>query len=228
MDHVVEDDTTPDRMTRAPAAADTPGGGRRRSGETSDPDARDAHVEKVRAMVGARIRELRTRQDMGLRQLAAASGVTAGFLSQIESSAVMPSISTLVKICAALHVAVGEVFDAPGPRAHLVRRSERSVYAYPDSGIRDEVLTADPTHRLEVVHSYFEPSGSTGGQPYAHGSQVEAAIVLKGRLVVRLGDDEFRLRAGDTLTFPGATPHEVRNPYSRPAEVIWVYTPATY
>lgn len=209
-------------------APDQSGEQRRQNTDAAAHEARDAHVERMRTMVGTRIRELRTQQDMGLRRLAEASGVTAGFLSQIESSAVMPSISTLVKICAALHVAVGDVFDAPGPKARLVRRSERPVYAYPDSGVRDEILSADPTHRLEVVHSHFEPSGSTGGQPYAHGSQVEAAIVLKGRLVVRLGDEEFRLRAGDTLTFPGATPHEVRNPYSRPAEVIWVYTPATY
>ena len=140
----------------------------------------------------------------------------------------MPSIASLVRICAVLQVHVGDVFDASGSKARLVRSSERTVYSYPESGIRDEVLTADPTYRIEVVHSHFDPGGSTGGQPYSHGSQVEAAIVLKGRIVVRLEDEEHTLQAGDALTFPGTLLHDVRNPYSRPAEVIWIYSPATY
>ena len=140
--------------------------------------------------MGRRIRALRQERGIGVRSLAAGSDVTSGFLSQIESGRVMPSIASLVRICAVLQVHVGDVFDESGSKARLVRPSERSVYSYPESGVSDEVLTADPTYRIEVVHSHFAPGGSTGGQPYSHGSQVEAAIVLKGQIVVRLEDEE--------------------------------------
>lgn len=184
--------------------------------------------KELPSLVGRRIRELRQERGIGVRSLAAGSGVTSGFLSQIESGRVMPSIASLVRICAVLQVHVGDVFDKSGSKARLVRASERSVYSYPDSGVTDEVLTADPTYRIEVVHSHFAPRGSTGGQLYSHGSQVEAAIVLKGQIIVRLEDEEHHLRAGDALTFPGTLLHDVRNPLSRPAEVIWIYSPATY
>jgi transcriptional regulator with XRE-family HTH domain len=190
--------------------------------------ASDEKLNDLRLLVGRRIRELRQERGIGLRTLAAESGVTSGFLSQVESGRVMPSIASLVGVCAVLQVHVGDVFDAEGSKARLVRRPDRIVYSYPETGVRDEVLTADPTYRIEVVHTYFDPKGSTGGQPYSHGSQVEAAIVLKGRLVIRLGAEEFALRAGDALTFPGTLLHDVQNPLDRPAEAIWVYSPATY
>lgn len=199
------------------------------AGEQRSPDTGMARGGEERLpLVGRRIRELRLERGLGVRSLAAASGITSGFLSQIESGRVMPSIATLVRICAVLQVHVGDVFDASGPKARLVRAQERTVYSYPDSGIRDEVLTADPTYRIEAVHSFFAPGGSTGGQLYSHGSQVEAAIVLKGEIVVRVENETYTLRAGDALTFPGTLLHDVRNPRKRPAEVIWIYSPATY
>jgi transcriptional regulator with XRE-family HTH domain len=208
------------------ARADAPP--RQRKAAESRSVAGNEQLNDLRLLVGRRIRELRKERGIGLRRLAADSGVTSGFLSQVESGRVMPSIASLVSICAVLQVHVGDVFDAQGSRARLIRRAERIVYSYPESGVTDEVLTADPTYRLEVVHSYFGPKGSTGGQPYSHGSQVEAAIVLKGQLVIHLGAEEFTLRAGDALTFPGTLLHDVHNPLDRPAEAIWVYSPATY
>lgn len=201
---------------------------RQKASELRQVTGSEEQLSDLRLQVGRRIRELRHERGIGLRSLASSSGVTSGFLSQVESGRVMPSIASLVNLCAVLQVHVGDVFDAEGSKARLIRRAERIVYSYPETGVRDEVLTADPTYRIEVVHSYFGPKGSTGGQPYSHGSQVEAAIVLKGQLVINLGPETFTLRPGDTLTFPGTLLHEVRNPLDRPAEAIWVYSPATY
>lgn len=211
------------RGTRSPAASR-----KRHAPESQLTTDGDEQLSELRLLVGRRLRELRLERGIGLRSLAAGSGVTSGFLSQVESGRVMPSIASLVNICAVLQVHVGDVFDAQGSRARLIRSADRLVYSYPESGIRDEVLTADPTYRIEVVHSYFAPKGSTGRQPYSHGSQVEAALVLKGQLVINLGTEQFTLRAGDTLTFPGTLLHEISNPLDRPAEAIWVYSPATY
>jgi transcriptional regulator with XRE-family HTH domain len=201
---------------------------RRKASEPRQVAGSAEQLNDLRLLVGRRIRELRQERGIGLRSLASSSGVTSGFLSQIESGRVMPSIASLVNLCAVLQVHVGDVFDVKGSKARLIRRPERIVYSYPETGVRDEVLTADPTYRIEVVHSYFAPNGSTGGQPYSHGSQVEAATVLKGQLVINLGMETFTLRPGDTLTFPGTLLHEVSNPLDRPAEAIWVYSPATY
>jgi transcriptional regulator with XRE-family HTH domain len=202
--------------------------GPRRAKEPPSDVRKAEETDELRSRIGGRIRELRQERHIGLRVLATKSGVTSGFLSQIEGGHVMPSIASLVSICAVLQVHVGDVFDAEGSKARLIHPCDRIVYAFPTLGIRDEVLTADPTYRIEVVHTYFDPKADTGREPYSHGTEVEAGIVLRGRLILRLDSEEILLKAGDAITYPGTVVHDMRNPGDRPAEAIWVYSPATY
>jgi transcriptional regulator with XRE-family HTH domain len=188
----------------------------------------DVAVNQLRRSIGAKLRELREGRNMSLRALASQCGVTSGFLSQIENARVMPSVATLVRVCSILGADVGDVFAASQPTGRLVRRSDRVVYSWPDGGMRDEVVSADVSRRIEVLHSTFEPGAGTGDEPFAHGAEVEIALVIRGTIVVQVGDESFELHEGDALTFDGGTPHAVNNPGTEPAETVWVATPARF
>jgi mannose-6-phosphate isomerase-like protein (cupin superfamily) len=140
----------------------------------------------------------------------------------------MPSIAALIRLCAALEVEVGAILSPTAPRGRVVRREERPVYLFAEAGYRDEIVSSDSAKRLEVMRSILEPGGSTGPEPYSHGSDVEVAFVLKGRIIVDFGDESYDLRAGDALTFSGTLPHRVTNPGRVDAEIVWSLTPARY
>jgi transcriptional regulator with XRE-family HTH domain len=202
-------------------------GGRRRSrqdGERPDPDA----TEQIRSALGLQMRKVRERRRMSVRGLATQVGVTAGFLSQIENGHVMPSVATLVRIASVLDVQVGELFDQPQPPSPVVRPEDREIYSYPEHGVRDELISADPTGQLEVLFSHVEPSGGTGDETYTHGSRAEFVLVLKGEIEMRVGDDVEVLREGETITFSGDLPHGMINRSSEPTDLLWVITPVTY
>jgi transcriptional regulator with XRE-family HTH domain len=55
-------------------------------------------------MLGTTIREARTARGMSLRQVSAATGVTPGGLSLIETGKCSPSVRTLEALAAALRV----------------------------------------------------------------------------------------------------------------------------
>jgi transcriptional regulator with XRE-family HTH domain len=207
-----------------------------RAGASDDPDSpidrrlpdEDA---RLRAIVGARLREARAARGVSVRRLATECGLTSGFLSQVENGHVMPSVASLVRICAALGIHVADVFGGLGQDAgtvRLIRPGGRKAYAYPGTGIVDEILGADSGGRVEVLRSIIAPGGSTGQQLYVHQAEVEVVFVLTGELTVSFADCEYRLTAGDSLTFPGPLPHQVRNVGDEESESIWVLAPATY
>jgi transcriptional regulator with XRE-family HTH domain len=181
-----------------------------------------------RATLSTRIAALRKQHGLSVTALAAAADVSPGFISQVERGQALPSIATLVRIAAALGVRVGELFDTPAPVGRILRRAERTGYAYPNSGLRDEVISSDHDGRLEVLVAYVAPGGGTGGEPYVHGAATEFVLVLDGRIELWIGDEVHHLEKGDTLTFPGTMPHGYLNRWDEPAELLWAMTRASY
>jgi transcriptional regulator with XRE-family HTH domain len=165
---------------------------------------------------------------MSVRSLAASSGVTSGFISQLENGHVMPSVSTLVRLAASLGTGVGELFDSSRPRTMIVRHDARPRFEYPDLGIVDEIVSADPNDKLEVLLGYIQPNGGSGDDLYTHGAESEFVLVLSGELQIMLGDEQHVLTAGDAITFSGDTPHGYVNRQEEPAHVLWAMTPVSY
>jgi transcriptional regulator with XRE-family HTH domain len=182
---------------------------------------------EIRIGVGRKLRELRTARRLTVRALAASVGVTSGFISQIENGQVLPSVATLVSLAGALGVQVGELFDGLPQTSHqVVRREERTRYEV-NPGLVDEVLSRDATRELEVLLRYHEP-GTGSGELYTHGTKVEFALVLKGKIEFRLGDETFELGEGDAITLSGDIPAGSVNRGKVPALVLWAMTPAAY
>jgi transcriptional regulator with XRE-family HTH domain len=63
-----------------------------------------------------RIRRLRERKGVSLRELARRAGVGAATLSRIESGEANPRLSTLLLLAEVLGVFVGELFEKPSGR----------------------------------------------------------------------------------------------------------------
>jgi transcriptional regulator with XRE-family HTH domain len=63
-----------------------------------------------------RIRQLRERKGVSLRELARRSGLGVATLSRIESGAANPRLSTLLQLADVLGVFVGQLFEKPSGR----------------------------------------------------------------------------------------------------------------
>jgi transcriptional regulator with XRE-family HTH domain len=188
----------------------------------------DTAVDQARVALGRRVRALRSDRGISGRTLASQIGVTSGFISQLEAGTVSPSVATLVKLAGVLDVKVGDLFDAPQPVGMVLRRDERVPYEYPGLGFIEERLCMDP--RMEVVYCDLSPGAATGRDDlFTHGADLEFALILKGKVRFFLGEEEYLLSAGDSVTFPGDVPHGCENPSSKlRAELIWVITPGTF
>jgi transcriptional regulator with XRE-family HTH domain/quercetin dioxygenase-like cupin family protein len=108
-----------------------------------------------------------------------------------------------------------------GRRNPVVSRAERESLTL-DSGVTWERLGQVPNTHVEFLQITYLPGGrsSSSGELMRH-SGVEYGYLLKGSLVLTLGFDEYRLSAGDAVSFDSTTPHGYRNDGVKPAVGVW-------
>ena len=178
--------------------------------------------------VGERLRAIRGLRRATLRTIADRAGVSESFLSQVERGKASASIASLRRIAGALGVSVADLFEPSGPpRPRVLRREERPSLAFGILG-RKLLLTPRPLHALEVFVGEFDPGGSTGTEPYAHGDSEELFVVLAGSAQLELGGEVHELEAGDSIDYRSSTPHRITNTGPDRAEVMWIISPPSY
>ena len=179
--------------------------------------------------LGMTIRRLRESRQLSLKEVAVRSGLTQSFLSQVERNLTSPSVASLRKVAQALGVPLAAFFQGPTtPEDHVVRRSERRQLVHPRRQWRDYLLTPNLTGKLQVILSVIEPGCGSGDEPYAHDSDEECVVILRGRLEFWVGSDWYLLEEGDSIVFESRIPHRNRNPGPNQAEVLWITTPPSY
>ena len=175
--------------------------------------------------IGAKLRTTRQAQGLTLEQLATASGVTRGFLSRIERDSTSPSVATLVQICQALSLPVGSLFEAPEVQRIALEDAPQINMGGRD--VTEWMITPRGEDRVQVIRSRVQPDGTGGAEHYTVACDVEVLHVLSGDVTLSLPGREEHLDAGDTLTFPGRTPHTWRaGPEG--AELLWTLIPAAW
>jgi len=73
--------------------------------------------------------------------------------------------------------------------------------------------------RLEGGKSSTREPGAAGSERFLY--------VVKGKIELSLGEERFRLGAGETLHFPAAKPHTLHNTGGSAAVVLSVTAPPT-
>ncbi len=189
-----------------------------------DGEASTAATRPAALRVGARLRRARQQRNMTIVEVATATGLTKGFLSQVERDRASLSVASLVRICDVLGISVGSLFDTPG--ANYVPRAERPRINFGGADVEEYLLTPAAERRIQVIEQIVRPNGGSGDEEYALASETEFVHVLRGKLEIRVGDETLVLSAGDSLTFSPRDVHTWRNPSTRSTtHAIWVFSP---
>jgi transcriptional regulator with XRE-family HTH domain len=176
--------------------------------------------------IGPRLRALRLARNLTLEQVAQGAGVTKGFVSRVERDQASVSIAALLRICEVLQTPVGALFDS-SPYA-LVAADAAPVIEFGASRVRQLVLTPSGVTDLRVVKLLLSPGANATGGVYTGARDTTFIHVVKGKLAFDLEGQQFELGEGDSLTFPGRTPHTYRNASGRDrCEALLVVAPAS-
>jgi transcriptional regulator with XRE-family HTH domain len=196
------------------------------SAKRKDPQGEQVSQEVLRR-IGRRLRAVRQDRGLSLAQVADAAGLSRGFLSQVELGDASASVSSLVRLAAALGIEVTSLFEkAASP---LVRHSELEPSMLGGEGVVDYILTPADERRAQLLETHLEPGGFADTEMWTRGGELVICHVESGTLELRLEDERHVLAAGDTITFDPKRPHTWRNPSRRyKARVLWVDVPAAF
>lgn len=172
--------------------------------------------------IGSNIRAIRKRKGITIAEICEITGLSQGFLSQVETNKTSPSIATLENISTALEVPLAYLLLKKEERMRIVRKEERYVTTSgAEENMRVEHLSSSKNMRMMIVEV---PPGASTGEAHAHEGE-EVHVVIKGRIYAEQGEVSAELREGDSFSWNACTPHFVKNIGNEPALVlISVYT----
>jgi transcriptional regulator with XRE-family HTH domain len=168
--------------------------------------------------LGARIRALRVEAGLTLEGLAERAEVSRAMLSRIERGSSSPTAQLLNKICGGLGITLSALFaGAERPASPLLRRADQPVWRDPESGyVRRNVSPPGSGSVVEIVEVEFPGGAEIGFDNRRVAGADQHVWVLDGVLELTLGEEAFRLAAGDCLAMGFDRPVRFRNPAERP------------
>lgn len=173
-------------------------------------------------LIGHTLKSLRQQKNLTLRELADATGLSVGFLSNLERDINSPTITSLNKICQALGTnLVNLLHPIEQNRDRVVRKSERQeLFASKRSGIRYQLLSGRSGH-LKPICISIEPGGDYVEIPLGHETD-EFGIILEGSMEITVGSENYLLEEGDSIYIESYSPHKYRNTGNTRCISLWV------
>lgn len=175
-----------------------------------DGEAAETFIAEKR--IGERIKYLRLKKSMGLVDLGRHTGLSASFLSQLETGRVVPTLRNLARIAMVFSKDLSYFFDPEPESLFRVHRSKQRV-RLPQSGVADPSYFFEslgylvPDRLLDPYFAEFLPN-KRDREPRAHQHiGCEFLYLLTGNLDVQHGDVTHHLEGGDAVYFDAATVH---------------------
>jgi transcriptional regulator with XRE-family HTH domain len=182
-----------------------------------------ARVSEVVSGIGPKIRDLRLRYGYSLQSLADRADVSAATIHKIEQAGMVPTITTLLKIAAALDRPVSYFVDDEEPAPTVFTPADRRRPIHSSHAGIDLAGISGSYGEFQIAGAVATviPGASSGAKPMRHPGE-ELVYLVSGALEFTVGEAVHLLGPGDALHFHTRQPHSWRNPGERDAVAIWM------
>lgn len=177
--------------------------------------------------LGTLLRRHRKQNKLTLKAVAEKAGMSEGFLSQVENNVKSPSLTSLMNICQALGVEVGDLLNQLKNQEglFLIQKGEWEEVDLPHTGFATRRFC--PPDQRTVIDSallFIAPGKAIPVRKDVKNVQ-EVLCLLQGSLELVHGDKVIRMIPGDAAHFWSDPERQlVSNPGREMAVVLWVGT----
>jgi transcriptional regulator with XRE-family HTH domain len=190
-----------------------------------DPQAAEAFISEKR--IGERIKYLRLKKSMGLVEMGRHTGLSASFLSQLETGRVVPTLRNLARIAMVFSKDLSYFFE-PEPQTLFRVHRQKDRVLMPQSGVDEPTYYFEslgylvPDRQLDPYFAEFLPLKEERELRAHQHFGYEFLYVLSGRLAVQHGETTYHLEVGDAVYFDANTIHSYQCSGNVPANAVIV------
>ncbi len=181
----------------------------------------------VTARLGERIKKLRLKRSMGLVELGRKTGLSASFLSQLETGRVVPTLRNLARIGLVFEKDLSHFFDATDSGAQRIFRVQRKkdrvrlpVGSPKPDYIAESFGILVPEGGLRPCMAEFLPGDDRASFHPKQYPGIEMVYVLNGNLSVTRRGETHTLEPRDVLYVSGETQRSYRALGKEPAQAL--------
>lgn len=180
-------------------------------------------TDDVIASIGPKVRQLRRQKNLSLQQLAERAGLSAAAIHKIERNGMVPTITTLMKLSAALNRSVAFFVDEEQTEPAVLVRADGRKPVFTSKERLDLAGISGPYGQFFMAGAVatIEAGADSGPKRMEHPGE-ELIFMLDGTVCFEVEGEEYTLRRGDSLHFRTDRPHRWGNPSTRPARAIWM------
>lgn len=176
--------------------------------------------------IGSKIKELRILNGLTQEELADRSELSKGFISQLENDITSPSIATLEDILQCLGSSVSEFFSKDKEPIQVVFGIEDYFEKNDEEQktVTEWIIPNAQKNLMEPIRLKIKPGGETYPDNPHEGE--EFGYVLKGEIVIVLGKDRYKAKAGQSFYYTSDKNHYITS--KKGAELLWVSCPPSF
>jgi quercetin dioxygenase-like cupin family protein len=178
---------------------------------------REAALETI----ARNVRSARTAGGLSLDNLAVRADVSKGALVALEGARGNPNLTTLVRVADALGRSVTSLIEDAREDPMVVVDAEEvaPLWTGPSGGTARLLLTNPRPAPVEVWRWSLHPGERHESRAHQAGV-TETLTVIRGQMLLVVGDAARRLRAGETTAFAADVPHAYEGAGRGPSELI--------
>ncbi|MBP3891893.1 MAG: helix-turn-helix transcriptional regulator [Solobacterium sp.] len=177
--------------------------------------------------IGKRVKQLRTKNDLTLEELASRCELTKGYLSQLERNLASPSIQTLEDIVEALGTTMPKFFAEEEVEQIVFTKADEFIDTQENQTIHWIVPNAQKNQMEPVIVDIAPKQKSMVISPH---DGEEFGYVLSGKLYLCSDRNSkgLLIKKGETFYAHGNESHYLENRTDKTASVLWISTPPIF
>lgn len=173
--------------------------------------------------LGQKVRQGREKMKMTLDDLSAETGYAMDVLQDMEMDRLVPPVSLILQLSRVLKLSMDEGESEEESKAikHRSRSHKKRVESYAYTPL----TRAGGDNHLRAYLVTIDPHTDHKGAEYHHNGE-EFVYVLKGDLVLQIGENVTNLTKGQSTHFNSALHHKLSNPSEEAAKLlVAIYVP---
>jgi len=177
--------------------------------------------------IGTKVKELRTNAKLTLRELSEKTGLSTGFLSQLERGLTSVATDSLQKVAKALNVETSYFFANPTMKnSVIIKNYDKQVMKIDNERYISYLFSAnamDKTMMPRIIDILPCVSAESLAQ-YQHDGE-EFIYVIEGTLTMFINGQSYELYPGDGAHYNSQTIHNYANYTTKMVRILEVSTP---